>query len=360
MLNLIICLFFICIICVIIGLIKPKFVICWGDDKFKTRKKVLKYYGIGSIIIFILIGIWAPDVEVKQPEKEQESQEVITTEKKQENKEITHKNDEENNENEIETTELYEKIFVAFSDKIGTSNFENDQKIIDSMGYSAKIVVPTEEDLGEITVKDSNGNCVTLMYYPNNSKIETLTLISYKKHDSEIYISISNQMHTTKVKYTTYNIDSNPRNKDVAGLNDLKRFMFVDMKDVKSDTSTEEINVYMNVSTNVDSKGVYFDIDTNLPDETKLMLTLSDGNQYRGQANVAIKSGKCKSDSFTNKGNKLRGEYTLEISMPIATVQPDSVRKLIGNKGENLSGDLVVSGTLEGEKMIKKIINISL
>lgn len=362
--NLITFLFLICFICVIIGFINPKFVIRWGDYERKTRKNVLKYYGTGTIITFLLVGMLGPRVETTKVNKSEMSQETSKEVAQEindveEKKEPEETNTEDNiQEDTIETSELYEKVFVIFSDKIGKSTFENDKSVIDSTGYTAEITNPNEVDLGKIVIKDNSGDYVTLMYYPNKDKIETLALLAYNKNRAEI--SIKDEMHTTKINYNTYNIDANPRNKLVSGLNDLKKFMFVDMKDVKSNIATEEIDVYINVSTSIDDGKASFSIDSNLPDDTKLMLTLSDGNQYRGQTNVTIKSGQCQSDLFSNKGEKLSGEYSLEISMPIASVQPDTVRKLIGNSGENLRGDLVVPNSIGNGQTVEKTIDISI
>ncbi|WP_206458888.1 hypothetical protein [Anaerovorax sp. IOR16] len=56
---------FVFFICLIIGLVKPKLVIKWGMEENKSRKNVLKYYGIGTIIFFILftVNIDAVDIE---------------------------------------------------------------------------------------------------------------------------------------------------------------------------------------------------------------------------------------------------------------------------------------------------------
>ncbi len=43
----------------IFGLIMPEKVIIWGEEK--SRKKVIKVYGILSLVFFILIGLTAPD-----------------------------------------------------------------------------------------------------------------------------------------------------------------------------------------------------------------------------------------------------------------------------------------------------------
>jgi len=61
--NLMIILFLICLVCLVIGIIKPNIVIRWGDLEKRNRKNVLKYYGIGLIITFALIAVTMPKVK---------------------------------------------------------------------------------------------------------------------------------------------------------------------------------------------------------------------------------------------------------------------------------------------------------
>ena len=56
--NFIIILFFLCLICLMIGFIRPELVIRWGEKR--DRKRVLIYYGIGLILIFVLFGVTLP------------------------------------------------------------------------------------------------------------------------------------------------------------------------------------------------------------------------------------------------------------------------------------------------------------
>ena len=58
--NLMLLLALICLICLPIGLIKPSLVIRWGEMEKRNRKKVLKYYGLGFIVTFILFGVTSP------------------------------------------------------------------------------------------------------------------------------------------------------------------------------------------------------------------------------------------------------------------------------------------------------------
>jgi hypothetical protein len=51
-------LFLVSLICLIIGIVKPQKMIFWKQEKYRTRKNVLKYFGIATIILFILVGIF--------------------------------------------------------------------------------------------------------------------------------------------------------------------------------------------------------------------------------------------------------------------------------------------------------------
>lgn len=47
--------FFIFLIALILGIINPNIVIIWGDLEKINRKSVLKYYGIGAIVLYIIL-----------------------------------------------------------------------------------------------------------------------------------------------------------------------------------------------------------------------------------------------------------------------------------------------------------------
>ena len=53
----------ICIVALILGLIKPSIVIKWGRDEKRNRKSVVIYYGLGLIFSFILFGMTYTPVE---------------------------------------------------------------------------------------------------------------------------------------------------------------------------------------------------------------------------------------------------------------------------------------------------------
>lgn len=84
-----------------------------------------------------------------------------------------------------------------------------------------------------------------------------------------------------------------------------------------------------------------FTIKTNLPDETELMLTLSDGAGFTAQTKVVIEGGTATSDAFSDHGEPLAGAYSLSVSMGLPRLQSDAVRSVIGEAGENITGPYV-------------------
>lgn len=73
---------FIFLALLIIGIFKPKAVISWGSPEKVSRKKVLLVYGLGSLLLFLLIGITAPEPAKanlagnRKQNKEQEKQQI--------------------------------------------------------------------------------------------------------------------------------------------------------------------------------------------------------------------------------------------------------------------------------------------
>jgi len=88
--------------------------------------------------------------------------------------------------------------------------------------------------------------------------------------------------------------------------------------------------------------------ETNLPDGTQLMFSIEGKSlKYNGQDKSTVSNGRFESSTFSlNNGDLDEGQYNAEVSMPIAQVQPASVRSVIGEKGEKLKGSLVKKSDL--------------
>lgn len=120
----------------------------------------------------------------------------------------------------------------------------------------------------------------------------------------------------------------------------------VKVEEISSDKpSTKQQKIEVNVKAsprNLDNvKNAIFDIETNLPAGTKLMLTLeSPKNQYAEDV-VIDENGKAVAE-FTERDDKcFKGQYSLELTMVMAALQSEEVQAVIGKNGENMYGKYI-------------------
>ena len=107
-----------------------------------------------------------------------------------------------------------------------------------------------------------------------------------------------------------------------------------------------------------------FYLDTNLTDETVLMLSLRRGDYntedyFTAQTKVTISNGNALSDVFSNKGKSLSGEYDFAISMSIPALQSDAVREVIGQNGEYMTGSIVEDSDIGNNKVVNALFTFS-
>lgn len=73
-------LFFLSVVALVVGIIKPDIVIRWGDPEKRNRKNVVKYYGVAIVAFFILFGVSSSESEPNKAvdvEAEQENIEKV-------------------------------------------------------------------------------------------------------------------------------------------------------------------------------------------------------------------------------------------------------------------------------------------
>ena len=107
-----------------------------------------------------------------------------------------------------------------------------------------------------------------------------------------------------------------------------------------------DVTLTLNVTKQPD-KRVQLKGTTNLPPGTKLMLSVSEKMEdgFLGQSSCFVSNdGTFESEAFGPKGGLKDGRYVAEATMPIPSVQSAEVKRVIGSKGENLSGPLVEKG----------------
>jgi hypothetical protein len=101
---------------------------------------------------------------------------------------------------------------------------------------------------------------------------------------------------------------------------------------------------------------------TNLPVGTKLMFAIRDLNgNFLGQDSSYVKNDNSfESAEFSNRyAGYQNGTYNAEVTMPVPMVQDEKVKKVIGNNGEYLAGDLIRKnefGSIVVEKTVEFVV----
>ncbi|ABS40128.1 PIN-like domain-containing protein [Clostridium botulinum] len=94
---------------------------------------------------------------------------------------------------------------------------------------------------------------------------------------------------------------------------------------------------------------------TTLPQDTDLMFSLVNTDlNYHANSKVKVSEGNCFISDIFKKGSNPEtnalpsGKYKLEIVVPIANVQPDTVKVILGKNGRNLTGQYVSYDSIMG------------
>jgi hypothetical protein len=90
---------------------------------------------------------------------------------------------------------------------------------------------------------------------------------------------------------------------------------------------------------------------TNLPDGIELMVTVRRRESaYMAQDKARVREGAFRAGPFSNKGAALNpGTYTIEVTMPSASLQPPPTWPVIGNGGVKLEGPLAKTSRFGGK-----------
>lgn len=123
-------------------------------------------------------------------------------------------------------------------------------------------------------------------------------------------------------------------------------------------TKNNKVEVSLDVTVNENNGQPIFTVNTNLPDETDLMLSLR-GEDYTGQTHAIVNGGIATSEQFSNKGKALKGKYVLSVSMSNPKLQSDNVRAIIGEYGEHMSGKYVQASDTDNTAYISGDFNFS-
>lgn len=97
--------------------------------------------------------------------------------------------------------------------------------------------------------------------------------------------------------------------------------------------------------------GVAIETASNLPDGAELGASLYGEDGYIGQDNGVLEDGSVTFGPFSDKGMPLQGDYRMSITLPIARNQPEDVQACIGKSGELMTGPLVGTEDISGDKV---------
>ena len=234
------------------------------------------------------------------------------------------------------------EAFIFLSDQVGIMKYSDCNTEIESWGIDFTATSPSNDTVGEIVIPDDHGFHLSVYFSLDKEYYQTICLVSYSNGDYEI--SASDNYHSSRIEYNTYDISREPRNKKVFSKDELLSFIgsIIPLTVEEEPDNSEQTTIEVTLDPSFERKDgkVYFSVHTNLPNGTTLMLTLTNGD-YTGQEKVTVKDGVAQSSGFANKENELKGHYSLDITMPLPKLQSASVMEMIGTKGEYLSGDYV-------------------
>lgn len=255
---------------------------------------------------------------------------------------------------ENEQSVVFDNIFVKLAEQVGAMNYTDCISYLDGTEVKYSAVEPDEDVMGTITIEDNNDFSLNIHFFPDDNGVEIISLVSYS--DGNFEGSVSDNCHMSAVTYGTYDITATPSNIDVDSLDTVISFIKNDVPQKRSEyensvAGNEVIDVDLDVSYEISNGQVFFTVATNLPDETVLMLTLTDGS-YRAQTKITIDDGTATSNGFSKEGAQLSGHFTLTVSMSLAMLQPDSVSERIGSQGEFLSGEFVEESSTGGGNVV--------
>ena len=217
------------------------------DKIIKKRIEILLTVGVIGLIIGLVIGILLPIGGVKKSEYEalkntnkdtklklidankkidelknevEENKIFINLENEKKEKVIKYI-DSLSNEEVINTTDIFDKVYNTYAYSVGDENFGNFNSIVDTFGYQYDI---TENDgIKQIVIKDEySGDFVTLQFKKiSDNQDLILSSIRYTKGDKYIEVNSTDE---SNLEYIIYN--DNGKISSVSNLNEQIQFLF--------------------------------------------------------------------------------------------------------------------------------------
>lgn len=325
--NLFLLLFLVSIVALVVGLIKPDLVVRWGNQEKKNRKSVLKVYGLAMIAFSVLFSISAPS----------------------------------SNKDGIEDNELFNDVYYKIANRDQSHNKE------DIINYleSSKFTINENKELNSLKVEDEanqNGDHVYISFdeVEEDSNVEMVSSISYYLEKEELEVLFTNYSPSNDAEYDkllTHKLGESHKEvksikEQITFLNETKNEHKANKDEVKEKASENKkedlIELNLNVEEKIKEGKVFFDISTNLPDNTTGSIALTNKDiDYTAQDKFEVNAGKAEAGPYSLKGESLpSGTYEVSVSTPLAEIQPDDVFIEIGEDYSNYTGDQFEDGDM--------------
>ena len=119
-----------------------------------------------------------------------------------------------------------------------------------------------------------------------------------------------------------------------------------------ADCPPTPINVIITYALVTDpSGGITIEAASNLPNGASMNASFFVEGDFFAQDDGTLDNGKISFGPFSDKGTPLKGTYEMSITLPIARLQPATVRACIGPAGELLAGPLVSAEEITGDNV---------
>ena len=205
------------------------------DRVIKKRIEMLLTVGVIGLVIGLIVGILLPIGGIKKSEYNElknanekveelkneieESKIFMSLEDEKKEQVINYIGALANEEQGVNTTDIFEKVYNVYAYSIGYESFVDFNSVIDTFGYQYNIT--EEADIKKVVLKDEYvGDFVTLQFKKINANQE-LILYSIRYNKGDKYIEVNNT-DEANIEYITYNGTKT----NVNNVNEQVKFLF--------------------------------------------------------------------------------------------------------------------------------------
>lgn len=252
---------------------------------------------------------------------------------------------------------LFPGVFNDMAAGVGVYRYDECVKRINDTGFAYKTGGSISRR--KIQFSEVDGYILCLWFVPDNDGQSILTSVHYYDVNINYELDVTDNDHSTNVTYSVYDEESDPTNTAVSGIEELYAFFYEEMprrrelyREAVKDN--EMIDVTLEASAAMINGEVFITVKTNLPNETKLAITVMKSSKRITTTEATVYDGKAVSEAITEDGKPLSGRYLIRVIMKWPSLQPNSVKLVIGKNGEFLTGPYVIPTLLTPEQQVQR------